>query len=96
MKNIKTFPVARKDVEKLSDETLLEIIEFKNNALYKVLKEVAEDYKMNLGREAFNVTEISQLQLLLGKKLGVDFIFDIVDRANEELTFRQSKKDKKK
>jgi len=89
---IKTFPITKKDVEKLSDETLLELIKFRGSDLIKVFRQIGEEYKTRLGKEALKVTEISQLQLLNGITLGVDFILDTVSRAEEELTSRKSKK----
>lgn len=93
---IKTFPIEKKDVEKLSDETLLEFVSFKTSDLYKALRQISEGYKVRLGQQALKATDISQLQLLSGTAIGVDFILDTVIRAEEELTSRQTQKVKKK
>ena len=94
MKNIKTFAVAKKDVEKLSNQALRELIEFKSSDLYKIFKEVAEQAKVRRGQEALIVRDISDLRELGGITMGVEFIMDTVKRAGEELEDRMTK-DKK-
>jgi len=85
---IKTVPMEKRDVQKLTGDELEALVEFKKSGVYEIINKLTEESKTRRAFEALNANDLRDIAVLSGINIGLDLVIDITNRAKEELTSR--------
>lgn len=95
---IKIVPMAKKDVEKLSDDQLSVLIEWGESDGFSLAQNLCDDFITRRTKSEMEQIEGSpfeeigkRMAALAQVKIGIDFFLDAVQRAREEVKDREAK-----
>ena len=95
---IKTVPMSKKDVEKLSDEELSMLIEWGNSDGFAIAQRLSKEFIQRRTETEMEMVEGSsyedtgkRMASLVQIRIGLEFFLDSVQRAKEQVEDRKIK-----